>query len=216
MTVDHNSTNKIRIKDNGFSMVELMAVLVISTVIFLGATLAISTFFLKFQELQRISVLNREAFNCMQVIKHGVTVGIGGKTQFMGVVNADEAELSGNYAEGGRTALLLKPPTSHSEYSAHDEIKIFLADGHVRYEQYVFGSEGTSSRDRFIFPKRASGKNQIMEVTKLVFRNGNPDAKNMKIVKVELEARVEISRGDKAKRNYHTVRYETFMAIGKM
>ncbi|MFA7056492.1 MAG: prepilin-type N-terminal cleavage/methylation domain-containing protein [Candidatus Cloacimonadales bacterium] len=215
MTVDH-STNKSRIKDSGYSMIELMAVLVISTIIFLGATLAISTFFLKFQELQRISVLNREAFNCMQVIKHGVTVGIGGKTQFMGVINADEAELTGNYVEGGRTALLLKPPTSHSEYSAHDQIKIFLSEGHVRYEQYVFGSEGTTSRERYIFPKRVNTKNQIMEVTKLVFRNGNPTANNIKIVKVELEARVEISRTNKTTRNYHTVRYETFMAIGKM
>lgn len=217
MTAQYTNTKKIRFRDDGFSLLELIAVLMISTVIFLGASIAVSTFLLKFQELQRISVLNREAFNCLQVIKHGVTVEIGGQTQFMGVINADEAELSGNFVDGGgRTALLLKPPVSHSEYSTHDEIKIFVSDGYVRYEQFVFGASGTTSDERYIFPKRVSNKNKIMEVTKLTFRNGNPIAQTLKVVKVELEARIEISRAEKGKRNYHTVRYETYMAIGKM
>lgn len=217
MTAQYTNTKKIRFRDDGFSIIELMAVLMISTVIFLGATIAVSTFLLKFQELQRISVLNREAFNCLQVIKHGVTVEIGGKTQFMGVTNANEAELSGNFIDGGgRTALILKPPVSHSDYSSHDEIKIYTSDGYVRYDQYVFGAEHTISRERYIFPKLVSSKNRIMEVTKLTFRNINPTANTLKVVKVELEARIEISRAEKGKRNYHTVRYETLMAIGKM
>lgn len=216
MTVHKIKNKKIKLRDNGFTMIELVAVLTLTAVVFIGASIAISTFLLKFQELQRISVLNREAFNCMQVIKHGINVEVGTQTQFMGVINADEVELGGNYVEGGRTSLFIKPPEGHSEYSVNDEIKIFLSDGYVRYDSYVYGSPNSSSKENYIFPKRTKSKNRLMEVTSLIFRNGNPLAENVKIVKVELEARVEISRNKNNNRNYHTVRYETFMAIGKM
>lgn len=214
----------LSLSDHGFTIIELVAVLVLSTVVMAGSYLTISTFLLKFQQLQRISSLNREAFECMQILKHGITVDVANTTHFMGIANADEANLSGNYSNGGRSEISLKPPSFHSLYSENDYINIFAKDGYVGYKKNVYNSAYTPNKEQYIFPRNGNSRNQLMEVTKLVFNNAdpvpdiNPDSgmPELKIIKVLLEARVEISRDDNNDPVWHNVSYETYMAIGKM
>lgn len=214
----------LSVSDSGFTIIELVAVLVLSTVVMAGTYITISTFLLKFQQLQRISILNREAFECMQVLKHGITVEVANSTHFMGIVNADEAELSGNYSSGGRSEIVLKPPSFHSLYSDNDYINIFLKDGYIGYKKNVYNSAYTPVKEQYIFPKNGNSRNQLIEVTNLIFSNAdpypdiNPDTgeSELKIIKVLLEARIEISRDKNNNSVWHNVNYETYMAIGKM
>ncbi len=213
MTILKRKKNVKTFNDKGFTLVELVSVLAIMTVVFVGATLTISTFLLKYQELQKVSRLQTEAFRAMQVLKHGIKVNMPTEVQLMGIGNANSIEFTGNYAEGiARTGIIIKPPANSGDLSVNDEIKFYLDDGFIRYTQNVYGSSTSSNRDNYIFPDKVKRKNQDIEVTKLLFSPGNPFATTVfKIVKVELEARVELFE-DK----YHYVNYETYMAIGKM
>ncbi|OQY37810.1 MAG: hypothetical protein B6226_04615 [Candidatus Cloacimonetes bacterium 4572_65] len=212
MKANNRKERKGTLNDKGFSLLELTAVLALFTIIFIGATLTISTFLIKFKELEKVSRLNAEAFNCIQVLKHGIHVQMPNEIQFMGIVNANDVELTGNYSNGGRSAIILKPPANSGDFSVNDQIKFYFSDGYVRYDKIVYGSEGTGSRDNYIFPKFVRGRNQDIEVTKLVFYPGNPISVDIiKIVKVELEARIEIIEN-----KYHYVKYETYIGIGKM
>lgn len=200
------------LNDKGFTLIELVAVLTLISIVFIGATLTISTFLLKFGELQKKSRLQSEAFQCMQVLKHGIKVGMTNEVQLMGIVNANEVEFTGNYQGGGRTGIILVPPGNSGDLSANDQIKFYLDDGYVRYTKIVYGSNSEPTRNNYIFPTKVSGRNQDIEVTKLLFSPGNPESTTIfKVVKVEIEARVEIVE-DK----YHYVNYETYITIGKV
>ena len=217
MKLHPNRIKKSLRKDHGYSIVELMAVVVLSTIVFIGAYIAISTFFLKFQQIQRISVLNREAYECKQILKNGITVEVYDDTHFMGITNCDSATLQGNYVgSGGRSEILLKPPSFHSLNSESDFIEISLNRGYVVYDKNVYGSSYTQTRDQYIFPKLKNNRHRLIEVTNLVFRNADPESLELKIVKVELEARIEISRDKDDNPEWYYVNYETLIAIGKM
>lgn len=212
-----NRINKYLKKDHGYSIVELMAVVVLSSLVFIGAYIAISTFFLKFQQIQRISVLNREAYECMQILKNGVTVNVNNDMHFMGIANCDSATLQGNYVgSGGRSEIRLKPPSFHSLNSGADYIEISLNKGYVVYDKNIYSSTYTQTRDQYIFPKLKNNKNRLIEVTNLVFSNADPESLELKIIRVELEARIEISRDKNDNPVWYYVNYETLMAIGKM
>lgn len=198
--------------NSGFALTELMATVLLTSIVFIGASLTLHAFFTKFSELQKISELNREAFRCIQVLKHGIKLEYEEKTQLLGIVNANEIELSGNYTGAGRSGIIVYPPIENDLSATANTVEYYYSNGYVRYRTQVLGAMNSSSSSNYIFPSKTRKGKQDIEVTSLMFSHGDPEyIGDCKIVKVRLEARVKLSPS-----KYHYADYETYIAIGKM
>ncbi len=223
--------NKRKI-DSGFTILELMATLTISTVVFLTAAIVLSTWGIRFQQLSRIAKLNEQAYNCMLTIKHGLAIeeDNGLKHQFIGIMNASSMGFAGNgvtyYSSNGNyvsgySGIKFKPPKNHSTFGENDEVYITLNQGYVTYNAEVYGINQNDSRNVRIFPEDVKNKNRNIYVESLVFApiSDNYDPDDLEIVRVILKAKVylseEIDDMFGAYPNPYSVEYETFIAIDR-
>ncbi len=223
--------NKKRL-DSGFTILELMATLTISTIVFLVAAVVLTTWGLRFQQLSRISKLNGEAYDCMLAIKHGKAIveDDGSKHQFIGLMNASSMGFTGNsvtyYTENGNyvsgfSGITFKPPKNHSTLGENDEVTITLSQGFVTYNANVYGIDQADSRNVRLFPEDINNRNRNIYVESLVFApiSETYDPDNLDIVRVILKAKIFLSEDTDdlygAYPNPYSVEYETFIAIDK-
>jgi len=226
--------NKMKMKsDSGFSILELVAVLAISTVMFSMVYFVLSSYVIRFEQLSKIARLNEKAYDCIMTIKHGLVVeeDNGGGYQFLGLSNANRMNLmgltsqiqlsSGQYVDG-TTGIFFKPPKNHSIYSAQDSVTISLdRRGFVEFSAYVHGINSYEANNVRIFPKL---EDKDMKVEQLLF-SVVPDVydptsinkDNIDIVRVYLKAKVNLGNNSKGLFNPYEdpyyVEYETFIAI---
>lgn len=223
----HNS----RRNDSGFTLLELIAVLTISSVIFIVAAVVLTMWGLRFEQLSKIAKLQDQAFDCIQTIKHGRSIeeDSGLRNQFIGLTNANSMSFIGNsvtyYTENdeyvnGYSGISFKPPKNHSTLSNNDFVNIYLKQGYVVYDAEVFGVSEIQSSNIKLFPDDISNNKDIY-VQSLVFAPvsslSNPD--NLEIVRVILKARAKFPEINEdqygAYRDPYSVEYETFIAIEK-
>ncbi|MBI9030606.1 prepilin-type N-terminal cleavage/methylation domain-containing protein [bacterium] len=229
----HNNKRKMT-SDRGFTLIELIATIAISTVIFSVAYFVLSSYILRFEQLSKISRLNEKAYDCIMSIKNGLPVRevTTTKFQFMGLSNANKMSLFGNTVTvgtemgeymNGTTAIQFKPPMNHSLYSASDSLVIALnRQGAIELTGNAFGINSYELNKVVLFPGPGD---KDMFVENLVFSRvpdndisaqNNP---NIDIVRVYIRAGVELGNrryfSPYTKRrdpNYY-VEYETFIAI---
>jgi prepilin-type N-terminal cleavage/methylation domain-containing protein len=218
--------------DSGFTLLELLATIAISTLVFLTAAIVLSMWGIRFQQLSRIAKLHDQAYDCIQTIKHGkiITEDSGIKSQFIGVINASSMSAYGNsityYSQSGEyvsgfSGLKFKPPTNHSAFGTNDEVTISLRQGFVTLNADVYGLSDNASHNVKLFPEDVKSKNRNIYVESLVFAplSNSADPDDLEIVRVILKAKIELSDGNSelysAYPNPYTVEYETFIAIDK-
>jgi prepilin-type N-terminal cleavage/methylation domain-containing protein len=196
-------TDKMRVlrSQTGFTITELMVVIALSGILMAAAATGFSAFFAKFNDMSKTMELQRDAFNCMQTIKSGIPIGSGAGMKFQGIATADSVIFLGN---SGNTSNNIKlfPPKSDIYHQA-DFIQIYY-DGRFVRATYLDASLQPAS-PLYLFPKRT--RTNDTTVTKLKFTKANSD-EVAKVIKVELEARVELR-----KNVYKTVSYSTLMAL---
>lgn len=189
----------------GFTITELMVVIVISGFLMAVAAVGFSTFFAKFEELNQVSELQKGAFDCLVQIQGGIPMGQGMNFKKAGVNNMMSVTFVGSSAFAtSSTSIILNPELSSPEH-INDYIRIFLDGKYVR-ATYLDGSLQPSA-PIYLFPKPS--RNNKIEVTKLMFSKAN-NSDIAKVIKVELEARLKI--GDK---KYRYIKYTTRMALDK-
>lgn len=218
--------------DGGFSILELVAVLTISTIIFAAIYVVLSMWSLRFQQLSQIARLQDEAYDCMMKIKHGLVIKQDNNPsrQFLGLLNANSLAVSGNSVTyqtmgggyvSGYTGLTFKPPRNHPTQSNNDEIKISLNNRSVMYDGLVFGIDSNQSRNVPLFPDEHSARTGKMFVEDLVFAVTddiiNHDEQDLKVVRVILKAGIKLSDGPRdifqPYPDPYFVEYETIIAI---
>jgi prepilin-type N-terminal cleavage/methylation domain-containing protein len=230
MLLENNKNCRL---DRGFTILELIAVMAISTVIFSAVYIVLSMWSLRFEQLSRIAILNEKAYDCIMTMKHGLAVeeDNSNRYQFLGLTNANKVSLSGNNETAqteageyisGSSGVVFKPPKNQTVQSAQDSVVISLnRRGYVEFNAFVFGIDSYQTRNVQIFPKH---DNSNMFVDKLVFSKvpdpyAAQDLNNhyIDMVRIYIKAGVHLSDGENKLFNPYPdpyyVEYETFIAI---
>ncbi len=217
--------------DSGFTIVELVAVLTISMIIFLAMYIVLSMWSLRFQQLSKIARLHDQAYDCIMQIKHGAVIKQDNnqQRQFIGLFNASTMSMYGNSATyqtitggyvSGYTGIKFKPPMNHTTRSAWDEVIIARDGDKVMYDGTIYGIDANESNNLPLFPSEISGNDDDMFVEGLIFTtvgelNTNED--DLKVVRVILKAGINLSEGHpdmfQPYPDPYFVEYETIIAI---
>jgi len=219
--------------DSGFSILELVAVMVISTIIFSATYFVLSSFAVRFEQLSKIARLNEEAYDCIMTIKHGLAVeeDQGGAFQFLGLTNANRMSLIGNSEQvqlgtgqyiSGTTGVFFKPPKNSEVYSVRDSITISLNNrGFVEYDANAHGIDNYLASNVRIFPKLDDSDMKVEDLlfspVTDIYNLANVSDTNIDIVRVYLKASIDLGNSSGGLfmpyENPYFVEYETFIAI---
>lgn len=205
---------QISSNQKGFTLIEMISVLLISTLLILVAGVGLSVFFGKYQELNAYVELQKDTTEFLSFIKNGYNVGSGNNIQFNGVVNARALEITGRTNEAGKGNGIKIIPPLREEYP-NDFMHFYLQEGIIR-ANYMYNGVQVNS-PAFIFPKRA-----LKEKVKIIeFKVGDANAYNalfpykpdekLCVVTVEIKAKVETSA-----KKFRNVSFSTVMAMKNM
>ncbi len=186
-------------RQRGVTLAELIVVMAISVMLIFVAAVGIGTFFRKYRELTAWAELQKDALDCLNLIKNGVPVGDAQNMEYYGVANALKMRLT-NTTTSSATGLRITPPTDKG-LETPDYAHFYLYDGAVRCAYVHRGIQSASPL--YVFPKQENMDDMIID--KFLFTKVNPD-QDLLAVQVELHARVRIG-GD----NYRSVRFTTKM-----
>ena len=196
---------KLLTNQKGFTAVELISVLTISTLLILISAVGLSVFFAKYRELNIWVELQKDALHCINTIKTGVAVGDQQNTQFYGVANARNLELIGAVFGGTTgTGVICTPPISDAS-QAIDKAQYYF-DGRAVRVNYVYRGVQVAS-PLYLFPEEA--KLDHYEITNFSVSKVNTGTE-VNVIKVDLSARAKI-RPDV----YKSVNFSTMMTKSK-
>lgn len=182
----------------GFTLIELIVVMALSTMLILISGLGIGLFFRKYKELNAWAELQKEAWECLNTIKNGVQVGQGENMEFIGVTNALELQLT-NTATNSGTAIKVTSPSSQG--ATNDYAHFYLFDGGVRCMYVYHGVQAASPL--YLFPSRENRDKIIVD--KFLITKMNRD-RELIAVQVELNARIKTGTN-----SFRAVKFKTKM-----
>lgn len=200
--------------NNGFTLIEVISVLLISSMLIVIAGVGLSVFFSKYQEINAYVQLQAEAMEFLNYLKYGYAVGSGNFTQFNGIASARALEITGRSDEAGKGNGIRITPPAREEFP-NDFMHFYLHEGVVRANYMYNGVQ--VNYPLYIFPKRAEQDRITIEEFKIGDANENNALFQYKIdeplciVNVELRAKVKT-----AKDRYKTVHFKTTMAMKNM
>ena len=111
----------------GVTLVEVIVVMLISTMLIMVAALGIGVFFRKFKELSAWAELQKDGWECLNTIKNGISVGTANDMEFIGVANAVEIKLMntiGNTSSG----VEITTPSNSTNYPPDGRIFTFTRE----------------------------------------------------------------------------------------
>jgi len=198
----------------GFTLVEVISVLVISTLLILVAAVGLSVFFGKYQELNAYVELQKDGAEFLNYLKNGYNVGSGNNIQFNGIASATALEITGRTEDAGKgNGIKITPP--RREEFPNDFIHFYLYEGVIRANYMYNGIQVNTPA--YVFPKRALRDKIKIESFKIGDANAYnaifPYKENEKlcVVDVELKAKVIIN-----KNTTRSIHYKTVMAMKNM
>jgi prepilin-type N-terminal cleavage/methylation domain-containing protein len=198
----------------GFTLTELLSVVVISTLLIVIAGVGLSVFFAKYQEINAFVDLQKDSIEFLNYLKNGYNVGTGNLLQFNGVASAKGLEITGRtYDLGVGTGLRIIPPF-REEYP-YDFIHFYLREGAIRVNYMYNGVQ--VNYPLYLFPKRSELDRIKIESFKVSDANAynaifvNKVNEPLCVVNIELKASVKT-----AKNKYRYVSYKTTMAMKNM
>lgn len=192
---------KIVKQQQGFTVIELMSVLAISTILILVSAVGLSAFFTKNRELNTWVAIQKDALNCLNTIKIGVPVGNDRETSFYGVANAKRLELTGNSSSTDPAEGVICYPPIANISQASDRANYYF-DGRAVRVNYVYKGYSPPT-PQYLFPEE--GKLDDYEVTSFKIFKENP-GEEIYLISVELSARVMIRSGV-----YKSLTFKTIM-----
>ena len=127
MNTKRTFANSILGRQRGVTLAELVVVMAISVILIFAAALGIGTFFRKYRELTAWAELQKDALDCLNLIKNGVPVGNAQDMEYYGVANALNMRLL-NTTTNSSTDLRIIPPTDKG-LETLDYAQFYLYDG---------------------------------------------------------------------------------------
>nr|MDK2850423.1 hypothetical protein [Candidatus Cloacimonadota bacterium] len=204
-------------RNNGVTLIELVAVLAISTILIFVSGVGVSVFFKRYKVISDYTDLQTQAMAALQTIRNGH--GFGRGEEFYGVANARRLQIIGaTDVFGAGSGIKIYPPAA-KDYQANDWVEFYL-DGNAIRMNYVYNGVQVDS-PQYIFPERdqldkfqvtrfevsdANGTGSILPLESL----SNED--KPALLYVELDARVKVRDGVPPKPDeYKTISYSTYM-----
>jgi prepilin-type N-terminal cleavage/methylation domain-containing protein len=185
--------------ERGMTLVEVIVVMIISTLLIMISALGIGLFLRKYKELNAWAELQKEAWECLSTIKNGVPVGTGLNTEFIGVTNALQLRLM-NTATNSGTYLRITPPTDRG-LNTSDYALFYLYDGAVRCSYLHKGYQPATPL--YLFPTKKN-KDKIV-VDKFLITKINRE-QDLLAIQVELEGSVKTGTN-----SFRKVKFKTKM-----
>lgn len=204
---------KILKRNAGVSLIELISVMVISTILIVISAVGVSAFYKRYKITSDYIALQTEAMACLQTIRNGY--GFNRGENFFGVANARKLEIIG-MLWGVGSGVRITPPSSTNR---DDWVSFYLDEGVIRMN-YVYNGIG-ANRPQFIFPREA--ETDKIQVTRFVVSDANAFGEILSLdgfgsndrptlLHIELDARVKIRDGVRpAPDEYKTISYSTYM-----
>jgi type II secretory pathway pseudopilin PulG len=204
-------------RNNGITLIELIVVLIISTVLIMVSAIGVSVFYRRYKVVSDYTSLQTQAMAALQTIRNGH--GFGRGEEFYGVANARSLQiLGGTDVFGGGSGIRILPPAAR-DYQANDWVEFYL-DGTAIRMNYVYNGVQVDT-PQYIFPTRdqldkiqvtrfevydANGTGSILPIESLSVED------RPALLRVELDARVKIRDGIHPKPDeYKTISYSTYM-----
>lgn len=192
------------VNQKGLSLAEVLAGMVVSTILIGLAAIAIITFYTKFRELSYFADLQQQAFDAVETVKYGYPIAEQTGYIFSGVANAKSLTLdaiSGGW--GSFSGITCIPDRSRPGHS-NDYVRYYWdRNAQALRMQALYGIRFYSEQ---IFPKPGDDKIRVTH-----FNLTSPTGPvNPRVVKLELTAEIIISE-----ENTKEVSYTTTIAIGR-
>ncbi|HPH72381.1 MAG TPA: type II secretion system protein [Candidatus Cloacimonas sp.] len=201
--------------EKGFTLVETIAVIVMSSILILTAALGIGLFFKKYQELNAYVDLQADMAEFLNVLKYGHHIGSrSSDIEFLGVTSAKELKLINmTTIPGISKGIEIKPPIS--DLYPNDFVRYYLHDGYIKMDYRNRGTDSPSPT--ILFPEKGKKDKVIIEDFLISDANANdaifvykPEEK-LCIINVDFKAKIKISQNQ-----YKSVHYKTVMAMKNM
>jgi len=202
-----------QINNNGFTLIEVMSALVLSTLIFGMAAVGIYSFIYKYNELSQIAEFSETAYNCLESIKYGYSIeGQSNISQFYGVTSADSLVFLMNDYESANNykGIKIKPPYNGVSTHLYDWFRYYLRDGSIKVD-YLYGV--VSEQRIQLFPNESTDNIKVTDFSIRSINNPRHDPNiGHKVISVELKAEIDLSlKGDEDSRVRKIV-YKTIIA----
>lgn len=204
--------------ERGFTLIELIAVMVISVVLILISATVLSTFYRRYKSLNDMLELQKGAMKCLSVIKNGYPMNRG--EQFYGVTNAKTLEITGRGGSWNSGTGIKVTPPQYTDAQRNDMVHFYLEDNAIKVKYIYNGVEVNAAQ--YLFPERSD--RERTKVTRFEVINANQAGQliplndivdtDLHIIEVILEAQVLVRNNPLAsKREYKKVDYRTFMVM---
>lgn len=205
------------LKNNrGMSLIELITVMLISTILIMVSGVAISAFFRRYKVINEFLELQQGAMECLETIRSGYSLNRG--EQFYGVANAKTMELVGSAdIWNAGTGIKIYPPT-YADYQKNDMIQFYLDEGAIKVS-YIYNGIQVNS-PQYLFPSR--DMRDKIRVTKFSVANANAGGailnlndtadNQLRILEIVMEARIKVKDAPLPNQiQYKTINYRTYM-----
>lgn len=202
--------------ERGITLIEVITVLLISTILIMVSGMAISVFFRRYKVINDYLELQKGAMECLETIRSGYSMNRG--EQFYGVANAKTIEITGvSDTWNAGSGIKVYPPT-YADFQLNDMVHFYLEDGTIKVN-YIYNGVQVSSAQN-LFPSREM--RDKMQVTRFSVANANGTGgilslsdvvdTDLRILEVELEARVRVKDAPLPNQvEYKTINYRTYM-----
>ena len=196
--------------EKGFTLFETIAVITISSILIVTASMGIGVFFRKYQELNAYVDLQKDMVAFLNVLKYGHHIGSrSSDIEFEGITSAKEITLIRmSSVPGVSHGVEIKPPIS--DKYPNDFVRYYLHDGVIKMDYRHRGTDSPSAK--VIFPEPGLKDRVIIEDFLISDANANnaifaykPDEK-MCVINVDLKAKVKIRKDEYRKVHFHTIK----------
>jgi hypothetical protein len=187
--------------EQGISLTEVLAGIVVSTILIALAAVAIITFFNKFTELSHFADVQQRAYETIETVKYGYPFEELDTYVFVGIANADSIQLQALPGGWGRYSGVRCIPDRSAQGHAHDFVRYYYS----RYDQAILmeARHGVQYYQQQIFPQRGE---ENIEITQFDFTPlGGGGANNPRVVRLEIKAEAIISEEKRKEISYSTI-----------
>lgn len=215
--------------DKGTSLIEVISVLLISTVLIAVSAVGVIAFYNSYNRIDAYVSLQQGVMETLHMMRYGLRMPAGeqqlsslaryepGASEYWGISNAGKLEIPGFQPFlGYGNRLKMTPATFQTTASGNDYLEYYLDNGVIR-ATYVYGGSRVPSPLQ-IFPKKKDADR--VEVTSFKVFDENIgeyftpiEGKVIALVGLEIEARVLLKDDPLPyRREYETVKYKTTVA----
>jgi len=202
--------------ERGTTLIEIIVVMLISTLLILVSAIAISAFFRRYKVINSFIDLQKGALECISTIRDGYPMNRG--EQFYGVANARSMQITGTSDSWNAGSGIKIFPPIYADFQNNDMVHFYLESGVIKVN-YIYNGIQVNT-PQHLFPTR--DMQDVMQVTRFTVADANATGSilplsevvdtELRIIEINMEARVKVKDAPLPNQiEYKTINYRTYM-----